>query len=78
MHWDLATEAVLRQVNRDWLARRHVIFRGNANNDNCSPRYLNSNNRPSNTNANIGCAAQDGIKPACSFGQPRCPGEAKI
>ena len=44
------TEAVLRPVNRDWLARRHVMFRGSANNDNCSPRYLNANNRPSNVN----------------------------
>ena len=61
------TEAVLRSVNRDWLARRHVMFRGNANNDNCSPRYLNANNRPSNTNANIGCAAQDGYYPHAAF-----------
>ena len=71
------TESVLRPVNRDWLARRHVMFRGNANNDNCSPRYLNANNRPSNTNANIGCAAQDGFYPFAAFsGQSRCPGEA--
>ena len=61
------TEAVLRPVNRDWLARRHVMFRGNANNDNCSPRYLNANNRPSNVNANIGCAAQDGFYPFAAF-----------
>ena len=61
------TEAVLRPVNRDWLARRHVLFRGNANNDNCSPRYLNANNRPSNVNANIGCAAQDGFYPFAAF-----------
>lgn len=61
------TEAVLRPVNRDRLARRHVMFRGNANNDNCSPRYLNANNRPSNTNANIGCAAQDGFNPHAAF-----------
>lgn len=61
------TEAVLRPVNRDWLARRHVMFRGNANNDNCSPRYLNANNRPSNANANIGCAAQDGFHPFAAF-----------
>ena len=34
------------------------MFRGNANNTNCSPRYLNANNRPSNTNVNYGLSAQ--------------------
>ena len=38
--------------------RRRVMFRGNANNVNCSPRYLNANSRPSTTNVAIGCAAQ--------------------
>jgi hypothetical protein len=37
------------------------MFRGNANNGNCSPRYLNANNRPSNSNANYGCSAQGRI-----------------
>ena len=58
MHRDLASEAVLRQVNRDWLARRHVIFRGAAHIDDCSPRYLHSGYRPSDASVNIGCAAQ--------------------
>ena len=35
-------------------------FRGNANNGNCSPRYLNANNSASNTNRNIAGSAQDG------------------
>lgn len=41
--------------------RRRLIFRGNAANTNCSPRYLNANNRPSNSNVNIGCSAQGWI-----------------
>lgn len=41
--------------------RRRLIFRGNAANTNCSPRYLNANNRPSNANVNIGCSAQGWI-----------------
>ena len=32
-------------------------FRGNENNTNCSPRYLNANNAASNTNRNNGCSA---------------------
>ena len=33
-------------------------FRGNANNGNCAPRYLNANNAVSNTNVNNGGSAQ--------------------
>nr|DAL38003.1 MAG TPA_asm: hypothetical protein [Caudoviricetes sp.] len=33
-------------------------FRGNANNANCSPRYLNANNSAANTNVNNGGSAQ--------------------
>ena len=39
-------------------SRRRVIFRGNANNGNCSPRCLHAGNRPSRTDVYFGCAAQ--------------------
>ena len=39
-------------------SRRRVAFRGDANYDACSPRYLSANSRPSRVYAAIGCAAQ--------------------
>ena len=33
-------------------------FRGNSNNSNCSPRYLNANNSVANTNMNNGGSDQ--------------------
>jgi hypothetical protein len=38
--------------------RRRVLFRGDALDDTCSPRYLYANRRPSYTGATVGCAAQ--------------------
>lgn len=37
-----------------------VRFRGNANNGNCSPRYLNANNAVNDANRNYAGFAQNG------------------
>jgi len=39
-------------------SRRHVLFRGSAYHDSCSPRCLDAAVRPSRVGAHIGCAAQ--------------------
>ena len=42
--------------------RRRLIFRGRAGNDKCASRNVNVNNRPANTNANIGTKFPSGFE----------------
>jgi hypothetical protein len=50
VHWDSTSETAI--ANEIAVALLTARFGGNANNTNCSPRYLNANNSASNANAN--------------------------